>query len=436
MAGSKELLARLKTRYSEKLDLSLDRMERLMDALDNPQDKLPRVIHVTGTNGKESIIAYIQAMLFASGKRVHKYISRHLCTYNERISLADRTGASPIDDKYLKKLLKRVQKANGDEPATFFETTTAAAILAFSENPADFLLLCSGQGGGVDPTNIIEHKDLTVIAPTSIDKAPALGETIAEIALEYSGVMRPGVTTIVAPQSPDASVVIENYAEHLGTPLHAAGKNWMSFEQHGRLVYQDDDILIDVPLPRLLGPQQITNAGIAIATVRKLKSCTVAEDAIESGLQTAFVPAQMQQINSEKLLDHLYEGSEIWLDSASLHDDALSLAQTMADFEERFTSPLHLICAMDGDRDATSFFAPFDGLAEFVATIAVPDNSKGYSAQELAELARDAGLNAAPQAGLEEALQTCRSVAGTPVRVLICGSFKLSGYLLENYNKQ
>ncbi len=436
MADSKELLALLKTRYSEKLDLSLDRMERLMEGLDNPHDKLPRVIHVTGTNGKESIIAYIEAMLFASGKRVHKYISRHLVSYHERISLAGRTGSKHIDDKYLTGLLERVEEVNGDEPATFFETTTAAAILAFSENPADFLLVCSGQGGGVDPTNIIEHKDLTVIAPTSIDKAPALGETIAEIALEYSGVMRPGVDTIVAPQSPDASVVIENYAEQLGVPLHAAGKDWMSFEQHGRLVYQDDDILIDVPLPRLLGPQQITNAGIAIATVRKLKSCQVAEDAIETGLQTAFVPAQLQKITSEKLLDHLYEGSEIWLDSASLHDDALSLAQTMADFEERFTSPLHLICAMDSDRDATSFFAPFEGLVEFVATIAVPNNKKGFSAQQLAELAREVGLNAAPQAGLEEAIQTCRSVAGTPARVLICGSFKLSGHLLGKYNSK
>ncbi len=433
MAKSAELLAQLKTRYTDKLELSLDRMQILMDKLDNPQTKLPRVIHVSGSNGKESVLAFIQSILYASGIRAHKYTSNHLASFNERIGLSEMAGTKPISEKQLVEVLTRVIKANGDAPLTFFEATTAAALLAFSETPADILLVGAGQGGGVDPTNIIPHKDLTVITPASIDKSPMLGETIAEIALEYSGIMRPKTPCIVGHQSADAAIIIENYADQIEATASSAGKDWMIYEQHGRLIYQGTEALIDLQLPRLNGPHQIANAGMAIAAVSSLKNLEITEEAIEIGLQSAQHLAQLQPLAEGPLYEHVYEGSELWLDSGHRRDDALILAQAMADFEERVSSPLHIICAIKQGDDPKAFFTPFDGLAEFVATITVPEVDKLYSANDLAAIARDTNLNAAPQAGLEEALQTCRSVAVGPARVLICGSLELAGYTLARY---
>lgn len=430
-ANSAEILGRMEALFPEVIDLELTRVERLLETLGRPQDALPPVAHIAGTNGKGSVIAFLRAILEAAGDRVHTFTSPHLVTFHERISLAAKDGAHHISESALTQLLARVEAANAGHPITFFEITTAAAFLAYTETPADFVLLETGLGGRLDATNVIAKPAVTIIMPVSHDHAHYLGETLSEIANEKAGILKPGVPCIVARQEEDALAAVEARAEAVGAPLLLAGRDWDAFEQHGRLVFQTGETLLDLPLPRLLGRHQIANAGAAIAAARVLLGERAVDASIAAGLTGAFWPARLQRLCGGPLDEWTGEGTEILLDGGHNPAAAEVLAHTMAELEEKLPKPLHLICGMMETKSAAGFFAPFEGLTKQVVTIPVPGRDACHDADSLAGAARSQGLNATAAGSLREALAISAKAATEPVRILICGSLYLAGDVLR-----
>ena len=426
------LLRRLEALHPRKIDLSLDRILRLLDALGNPQESLPPVIHVAGTNGKGSVVAFLRAILEAAGQRVHAYTSPHLTRFHERIRLGAEGGGALISDAALASVLQRAEAANGAEPITFFEITTAAALLAFAETPADAVLLETGLGGRLDATNVVRRPALTAITPVSVDHVDFLGGDLAGIAREKAGVLRPDVPCVLAPQEPAAWTAIESRAAEIGAPLIAAGRQWDAFEQHGRLVYQTTSALMDLPLPRLKGRHQIVNAGMAVTAALHMLDLRGPElqRVLEAGLASATWPARLDLLGPGPLTALAGEGTEIWLDGGHNPAAAAALAQSMADIEDRVPCPLHLIAGLLKTKDAESFFRHFAGLAEWVATVPVPGEHNAYEAKELARLAQAAGLDAQAAEDVPHALRLSRLRAPSPSRILICGSLYLAGHVL------
>lgn len=432
MPTSDKLLADLKLLHPKLIDLSLGRVERLLAKLGNPHLKLPPVVHIAGTNGKGSITAYLKAMLEAAGHAVHVYTSPHLVRFHERIVIA-RPGqtAEPIGEDQLIDVLTRTQKLNDGDDITQFEITTAAAFLAFAENPADVLLLEVGLGGRLDATNVVPNPHLGIITPISMDHADKLGDRLSLIAAEKAGILKPGMKTVVAQQDDEAMVVIANTAEKVGAELVVWGQDFDAYEQAGRLVVQRREQLLDLPLPGLIGPHQIANAGTAVAAALELDGFNINEAAIERGLQSVRWPARMQRLTSGPLTDLLKPGSELWLDGGHNPAAGAALAQTMADLEERAPRPLHLIVGMLGLKDAEGFLRHFRGLARHVITVPIPGaHEQPFTPDALAEAAHKAGLPSEPASGVEEALQRCDSHFPGPKRVLICGSLYLAGHVL------
>jgi len=428
---SATILRRLERLHPKLIDLSLERIERLAAALGNPHERLPAVIHVAGTNGKGSVIAYLKAILQAAGLRVHVYTSPHLRHFSERICLAGPDGAAPIPEEALSDLLRRVERANNGEPITFFEITTAAAFLAFAEHPADVVILETGLGGRLDATNIVAKPALCVITPVSIDHCAFLGDTVRLIAGEKAGIIKSGVPCVVGRQPDDALDAIVGQASGLRAPILAAGTAWDAFEQHGRLVFQDANELIDLPLPRLIGRHQIDNAGIAVAAARHLPDFSIGEDAIARGLSNVTWPGRLERLGPGALHALTFPNSELWLDGGHNPSAAQALAGAMAELEERVPCPLHLIIGMMSNKDAAAFLAPFDGLAEFVATVSIPGQSNAYTADELSAMARHQGLFAEPARDLEDAFNLSRSIGQGPIRILMTGSLYFAGKVLE-----
>jgi len=432
---SAAILARLEHLHPEIIDLSLTRVSRLLETLDNPQNKLNNVVHVAGTNGKGSTIAFLKAILEAAGKRVHVFTSPHLVHFHERIALAGPDGAEVITEECLSDALARVELANAGEPITFFEITTAAAFLAFSEVPADYVLLETGLGGRLDATNVVDRPALTIITPVSYDHDRYLGSDIAGIAFEKAGILKPGVPCVVARQLNASMEVIETRASELDVPLIPQGQAWDAFEQQGRLVFQTDTSLLDLPLPRLPGRHQIDNAGIALAGVRALTGESFGGTALATGLTSAHWPARLQKLNNTDFERLVAPGSEIWLDGGHNASAAQALAHSIAEMEERVPKPLHLICGMMEGKDARAFFRHFKGLAEWAGTIPIPGKENALDAEELAAIAEEAGVAAQHEADLAHAFEASRSRADGPVRILICGSLYLAGHVLGMLEK-
>ncbi len=433
MARSDDILDRLLTLHPKIIDLSLDRMHRILEALDHPEDKLPAVIHVAGTNGKGSVIAYLRAMLEAAGKRVHVYTSPHLVRFHERIRLAGPNGSDLIDEKRLVDLLEECETANGREPITYFEITTAAALLAFAREPADYLLLEVGLGGRLDATNVVDAPALTVITSVDIDHQQYLGETIDDIAMEKAGILKPDVACILAPQRDDARAVIEDIASAKGSPLIIAGQEWQAFEQHGRLVYQDQGGLLDLPMPRLPGHHQVDNAGTAIAALRCLEPEGLTEEHIEAGLSSVEWAARLQRLGPGRLHSLVPEGAEIWLDGGHNAAAGRVVAIAMAELEERVPKRLVLICGMLNTKDAGTFLGAFQGLAECVYTVRIPGETNAINAEDLAETASKAGLQAVPMPDLRTALGACVRDHLEAPRILVCGSLYFAGHVLAEH---
>jgi dihydrofolate synthase/folylpolyglutamate synthase len=428
MTSLDDLLARMKQLHPLLIDLSLERVERLLAELGSPHEKLPPVVHIAGTNGKGSTTAFLKAMLEAAGKRVHVYTSPHLVRFNERIALANRNGAQPIDEAALTALLSRVEAVNAGQPITFFEITTAAAFLAFAETPADFLLLEVGLGGRLDTTNVVAKPALTVITPISMDHADKLGDTVEKIAAEKAGIMKRGAACVTARQTPEVDDVLEAAARKRGARLIRWGEHFDAFAQRGRLVFQREDRLLDLPMPALIGPHQIVNAGTSAAAALELG---IDERAIATGLASARWPARMQLLGRGGLTRNLRPDCELWLDGG--HNPAAGevLARTLADLEERSPRPLALIVGMMGQKDAAGFLQPFVGLARQVVTVPVPGaHMPPVKPEVLAGVARGLGLDAVAAEGVEQALEIAAHTTEGPLRILICGSLYLAGHVL------
>jgi dihydrofolate synthase/folylpolyglutamate synthase len=433
---SDALLADMMLLHPKLIDLSLGRVERLLAKLGHPENKLPPVVHIAGTNGKGSVTAYLRAFAEAAGKRVHVYTSPHLVRFHERISLAGDDGKShPIDEDLLVDVLTRVHAVNDGDDITQFEITTAAAFLAFSERPADVLLLEVGLGGRLDATNVIAEPALTVITPISMDHAEKLGPTLAKIAFEKSGILKRGVPGIISQQSDDVLAVLESRARAIKTSLTVWGRDYDAYEQTGRLVVQQNDRLLDLPLPALIGRHQIINAGTAVAAAltlgERIPSLAIDEAALEAGLRSVEWPARMQRLTSGPLPEILGDETELWLDGG--HNPAAGdmLADTLATLDEKSPKPVYLIFGMMGQKDALGFLAPFRGLVRAIYTVPIPGAHEApHNEENLAEVARGAGMQALDRKNVIDALQTIAGLSKGPKRVLICGSLYLAGHVL------
>jgi len=415
---SDAILARMMALHPKIIDLTLDRVWRLLGALDNPQEKLPPVIHVAGTNGKGSTQSMIRAGLEGMGKAVHAYTSPHLARFHERIRLA----GSLISEDHLTDILDECYRANGGEDITYFEITTVAGLLAFSRTPADYTLLEVGLGGRLDATNVITP-ELSIITPVSIDHEQFLGNTIAKIAAEKAGIIKRGVPVVVGPQHEDALEVIEATAARLGAPVLAYGQHWHVQEERGRLVFQDENGLLDLPLPALLGAHQIQNAGAALAALRHLGAD---EAACEAAMTNAEWPARMQRLKTGPLVEAAGD-AELWLDGGHNAAAGIALADVLADLPKR---PTHLICGMLNTKDVKGYMAPLAAQAASLTAISIPDEINTLSAEETEAAAKSVGLEATTAANTLAALQAILAKDPT-ARVLICGSLYLAGHILR-----
>jgi dihydrofolate synthase/folylpolyglutamate synthase len=423
------ILARLLALHPKRIDLSLDRMWRILDALGHPERRLPPVIHVAGTNGKGSTVAFMRAMLEAAGRRVHVYTSPNLVRVNERFRLGRPGGGVLVGDDELGETLAECERKNGDHPITVFEIETAAALLLFARHPADVVLLEVGLGGRLDATNVVERPIASVITPVSIDHIDFLGDTLEKIATEKAAILRRGVPAVISRQTEGPLAVIAARAEEVGAPPHIAGQDWAAGEERGRLVYQDTDGLLDLPPPRLFGRHQFDNAGTAIAALRAAKLGLPAR-AFEQGVVAADWPARMQRLAAGSLPPRAPAGSEVWLDGGHNADGGRIIAGALADLEERVSRPLVLIVGMLSTKDAEGFLRNFAGLAR--ALIAVPiGQEKTIAPEVLAATARRVGITAQSAGSVEEALDMARALELSPApRVLITGSLYLAGAVL------
>ena len=430
-ASSDAILERLTRLHPKAIDLSLDRMRSLLARLGDPQTRLPPVFHIAGTNGKGSTSAFLRAMLEAAGKRVHVYTSPHLVRFHERIRLA----GTLISDDALQILLDECEQAARDTPITFFEITTAAALLAFARVPADALILEVGLGGRLDATNVIDSPLVCVITPVGLDHQHYLGETIELIAAEKAGIVKRGRPVVIGPQSDAAYDVIEREAARLDAPLTAWGREFSAHDERGRMVFQDDSGVMDLPHPRLMGAHQIENAALAIAALKAQDLFKVSDAAIEKGLTSVAWPARMQRLTYGPLVEQAPEGAEVWLDGGHNPHAGAAVSALLADLEDQRPRPLFLICGMLNTKDAANYLGHFRGLVRHVVTIAIPGEKNTMGAGALYDAARAAGLNADPADDLEDAMDlvTARAQldgdAAAP-RILICGSLYLAGRVL------
>ena len=426
-----ELIARLSALHPRRIDLNLERMHRLLDRLDHPERKLPPVIHVAGTNGKGSTIAYLRAILEAAGLRVHTFTSPFLVRINECFRLGATGGGALVTDDELRGAMEQCERANAGEPLTFFEAKTAAAFCLFTLHRADVLLLEVGLGGRLDSTNVIDKPLATVIAPVSMDHTEFLGDTLMAIAHEKAGVLKRGVPVICAEQMPEAMAVIETQAKRMQAPLHRAGQEWHVNVERGRLVYQDDRGLMDLAAPKLFGRHQFDNAGLAIATLRAVDAFRIDTAAFEAGIVNAEWPARMQRLASGALVDLAPQGCEVWLDGGHNAEGGRVTASALGDLEERVSRPLTVIVGMMGNKDASGFLANFAGLTRHIIAVPIPDQDNAMPPDRLVDAARALGMRVESSGGVEAALGSlARLTYEIPPRILITGSLYLAGHVL------
>jgi dihydrofolate synthase / folylpolyglutamate synthase len=432
MSSVDSIVARLTALHPKRIDLSLDRLQRLLAALDHPEKKLPPVIHVAGTNGKGSTVAFLRAILEAAGQRVHAYTSPHLVRFNERFRIGGPGGSKLVSDEELVATMEECERANAGGRITVFEITTAAGLMLFARHPADVLLLEVGLGGRLDATNVIDNPVATIITRISIDHTDFLGDSLDKIAAEKAGILKRGVPAIIASQPRDALAVIERQAARLGVPLKLAGESWTATEERGRLVYQDETGLLDLPPPKLYGRHQFENAGLAIAALRAIKNFTIPPAAFDTGMVKAEWPARLHRLAQGRLVDLAPAGSELWLDGGHNPDGGRAIAAALADLEERVSRPLVLIVGMLASKDCEGFLSNFAGLARRMIAVPVPGVETGLSATTVAETARAIGLSATTRDSLTEALDAARKLdLDPPPRILITGSLYLAGEVLR-----
>jgi dihydrofolate synthase/folylpolyglutamate synthase len=419
---SDRVLERLGRLHPKLIDLSLGRVERLLAALGNPQDDLPPVVHVAGTKGKGSTVATMRACLEGAGYRVHAYISPHLVRFHERIRLAGHL----IDEEALIALLEECERANRDAPITFFEITTAAAFLAFARTPADIVLLEVGLGGRLDATNVIRRPAVTAVTPVSLDHQALLGGTVAAIAGEKAGILKPGVTAVIAPQPREAAAVIEARAEAVSAPLYRARHEWRCEVSGARMRYQGERWRVDLPLPSLIGAHQIVNAGTAIACLERLSGFDIRAEAIAGGLRHIDWPARLQLLRRGPLVDAVPPDWELWLDGGHNPLAGEVLGDVAAGWRDR---PLYLVVGMMNTKDAAGFIAPLAKHARALWAVTIAREKNALPAEAIAAAAASVGLRAQTAGSVLAAIRDIPVQDGNG-RVLICGSLYFAGKVL------
>ena len=420
-AGSDIILERMMALHPKVIDLTLDRVWRLLAALDNPQNTVPPVVHIAGTNGKGSTLAMIRAGLEAAGKQVHAYTSPHLAQFHERIRLA----GTLISEPDLTALLDECYKANDGADITYFEITTCAALLGMARSAADYTLLEVGLGGRLDATNVIAKPALSIITPVSIDHQQFLGETLPEIAGEKAGIIKRSVPLVVGPQSDAALEVIEAKANALGAPLIVHGQHWHVSAEYGRMIYQDERGLLDLPLPNLPGAHQLQNAGTAIAALRQLGQ---PNEVCEQAVSTAQWPARMQRLRGP--LVEAAPQAELWLDGGHNPAASKAIAAHLASLPKQ---PTYLICGMLNTKDVAGYMRPLASVAQGLYGVSIPGELNTLKAEETAAFAAAQGLAGQASDNLEQAIS--QIIATEPAaRILICGSLYLAGAVLREHH--
>ena len=418
------VLARLAGLYPKAIDLSLGRVKHLLARLGNPQDQLPPVIHVAGTNGKGSTIATLRAILEAAGYRTHAYTSPHLVRFNERIRLAGRL----IEDAALVGLLDEIERTNDGTPITFFEITTAAAFLAFARQPADIVLLETGLGGRRDATNVIDRPAVTAITPISMDHMNYLGDTLTLIAGDKAGIIKAGVPIVIDPQPGEAMAVLEAEVREVGAPAFRAGMEWQATPIATGWRFEGRRWSFDLPLSRLPGRHQITNAGGAVACLEQLRDFHIDRDAIARGLGSIEWPARLQRLTRGPLVDLLPPDWELWLDGAHNEGGGAVLGDHLAGWSNR---PTHLVVGALNTRNPADFLRPVAPHVASVHGVAIPGAENSHTADAVVAGAEAVGIPAVPAESVEAALVAIRASAGPgPVRVMICGTLYLAGWVL------
>jgi len=420
---SDAILERLGRLHPKLIDLSLDRIAVLLDRLGRPQDRLPPVVHVAGTNGKGSVIACLRAVLETAGYRVHVYTSPHLVRFNERIRIAGEI----IAEADLSALLDECERANRGESITFFEITTAAAFLAFARSPADILLLECGLGGRFDATNVIARPAATVITPISMDHMQYLGDTISQIAGEKAAIQKPDTPSVIAAQHELAEHVILERAAIVGARPFAWGRDWSATPTASGFRYESRALTLDLPRPSLAGPHQIGNAATAVACLEQLRDLDISDTAIRDGLPRAEWPARMQRLADGALAAMLPPDWELWLDGGHNPAAGLALAEIAEGWGDR---PLYLVFGMMQQKMPQHFLRPLAPLVRSLRTVAIPDNDSCFDAAALAAAAEEVDIEAVPAADVRAALADIVASADRPGRILICGSLYLAGAVL------
>ncbi|MEE8549175.1 MAG: folylpolyglutamate synthase/dihydrofolate synthase family protein [Alphaproteobacteria bacterium] len=425
--ASDEVVGRLTALHPKKIDLSLGRIERLLATLGNPERRMPPALHVAGTNGKGSVIAHLRAMLEAAGYRVNAYTSPHLISFNERILTAD--GA--IGDEALIALLEECEAANGDDPITFFEMTTACAFLAFAKSPGDITLIESGLGGRLDATNVLARPLLAVITPVSRDHVQFLGDTIELIAGEKAGILKPGVGVVMGPQTPVAATVLADRAGEIGSPMSRFGEEWSVTANGGGIVWSNGAETLELPPSALAGPHQVDNAGTAIAALEMLSGFDVGARAIAEGLRRVEWPGRLERLCSGPLIDRFDEyapgDSEVWLDGGHNAAAGAALARVAQAWTDK---PLFLIVGMLNSKEPAEFLEPLAPFVEAARCVAIPGEEASLGARQVTAAAIATGIDAQPSASISDALTAIARRAACPARVLISGSLYLAGAVL------
>jgi dihydrofolate synthase / folylpolyglutamate synthase len=433
---AKEEIDALMQLHPKGFDLSLGRVTRLLHVLGDPHLMLPPVIHIAGTNGKGSATAFCRAILEAAGLSVHVHTSPHLVHWHERYRMGMKGGGKLVDDHVFADALRRVAKANDGQTITVFEILTAVGFVLFSEHPADAIVLEVGLGGRFDATNVIPIPAVSLIMPISMDHEAFLGDTPEKIAFEKAGIIKRRCPVVIGQQPfTGAKDTLIALAEKAGGPLAVYGQEFLAFEEHGRMVYQDEDGLLDLPKPSLTGRHQIANAAAAIRAVR-MAGFDVPDEAVEKGVSAAYWPARMQRLSQGSLLGLAPKGSEIWLDGGHNPGAGTVIAEALAERNEQVEKPLFMIAGMLNTKDSTGYFKAFEGLVKHVYCVPVTGSDAGLAPEKLALAAQEAGLSAEPVASAANALALLRDNFDpdeTTPRILIGGSLYLAGeVLLQN----
>jgi dihydrofolate synthase/folylpolyglutamate synthase len=415
------ILDRLNRLHPKAIDLSLGRVRRLLAALGHPERALPPVVHIAGTNGKGSTLAMLDAMLQARGLTTHRYISPHLVRFHERILL----GGAPIEDDLLEAVLLEAERANGDAPITFFEITTAAAMLAFSRTPADVLLLETGLGGRLDATNVVPRPLMTLISPISFDHEAYLGRTLSAIAREKCGILRPGVPAIVGPQRPAAATAIRQACARLGASLTLAGEDFAVAADGAGMRFADRDGELTLPAPILPGAHQIQNAGLAIAAARRLGPLAPDRAAVAAGLRSTRWPARLQRLDRGRLLRTIRREDELWVDGGHNPEAGQAVASFFGSLERR---PLRVVLGMLTTKDATGYLTPLAPQVDRLVAVDITDSDSAQPPARLVDTARGLGVDAEAAGDLKGGLASLAS--GAPARIAVLGSLYLAGRAL------